>query len=343
MNYAEAGVDVDFAEHLLKTLTSKILINDSILKMNDYCSCIDFLKLEYKNPILTLSTDGVGSKLLLAEQYPNIFSNIAQDLFAMVFNDIICSGSKPLYMLDYYATHSLKENSSRQTNRFSEILNNLVSLCNKYDIGLVGGETAELPIIYSVNKFDLAGFGVGIVEKENLIHKDKVKAGDVIIGFQSSGPHSNGFALINKLIDKYGFTTYFRDLHGSTTNFIKSCLKPTKIYIHDILNLMKVVNIHGIAHITGGGFNNISRILPENLAAHIDLDSWLVPEIFDDICHLGDLSLLEMLKIFNCGIGMIVIVDKKDVDSTLFNVHNSNVIGVVKQKETESLIFGGTI
>jgi phosphoribosylformylglycinamidine cyclo-ligase len=330
MNYAEAGVDVDFAEHLLKTI--KLKTGNSVITGNDYCSCIDLNFLQYKHPILTLSTDGVGSKLLLAEQYPNIFSNIAQDLFAMVFNDIICSGSKPLYLLDYYATHSLKESDEHET-RFTKILFNLIALCNKYNVDLVGGETAELPLIYDVNKYDIAGFGVGIVEYEKLIFRDKVDVGDVIIGFTSSGPHSNGFALINKLIDMY----------NPTSNFIESCLKPTKIYIDDIMNLVNIVNIHGIAHITGGGFDNIKRIIPETLAAHINLDSWIKPKVFDHISNLADLSQLEMLKIFNCGIGMVVIVDPMDVGLTLFNILNSKIIGVVKEKETESLIFEGTI
>lgn len=335
MNYKESGVNVNFANELLQNLKmdfgfSKFFCNQvtnkSILQGNDYCSCIDINPLKYTEPVLTFSTDGVGSKLILSEQY-SIESDITQDLFGMIFNDIICSGSKPLYLLDYYATHSLEEKVFN-SNRFDFLLRNLTKLCIDYNIGLIGGETAEIPRIYSENKYDLAGFGIGIVEKSKLITPENIKYDDVIIGIESSGPHSNGYSLINKIIETIPYNY----------EFIKQCLIPTRLYIKPILDLVNKIDVHGIAHITGGGFENLSRIVPNNFCSVIDTYTWKFPEIFSEIQEYSNISKGEMFRTFNCGIGMIVVVSEQDREETLSilnSYYKAFQIGRVKYNQTQ--------
>lgn len=317
MNYKDSGVDVQLADELLETVREDIKIsidtcnsftNNSILRANDYCACVELNKLDYKCPVLTFSIDGVGSKLKLIEKYPHLFSSVSTDLFAMIFNDIICSGAKPLYLLDYYATHSLNEIDSKSgKSRFQAILEDLLELCSYYTVGLIGGETAEIPSLYEKNNYDLAGFGVGIVEKNKLITPSKVDYHDVIIGLESSGPHSNGYSLINKIIVR----------KNVDSKFIQDCLIPTEIYINSILKLVNNIDVHGIAHITGGGFNNIGRILPKDFYADIFLSNWDFPIVFKEIQKYAGITTEEMLETFNCGIGMVVIVAEKDLDRTL--------------------------
>lgn len=335
MNYKESGVNVNFANELLQNLKmdfgfSKFfcnqVTNNSILQGNDYCSCIDINPLKYNEPVLTFSTDGVGSKLILSEQY-SIESDITQDLFGMIFNDIICSGSKPLYLLDYYATHSLEEKVFN-SNRFDFLLKNLTKLCVDYNIGLIGGETAEIPRIYTENKYDFAGFGIGIVEKSKLITPEKIKYDDVIIGIESSGPHSNGYSLINKIIETIPYNY----------EFIKQCLIPTRLYIKPILELVNKIDVHGIAHITGGGFENLSRIVPNNFCSVIDTYTWKFPEIFSEIQEYSNISKGEMFRTFNCGIGMIVVVSEQDREETLSilnSYYKAFQIGRVKYNQTQ--------
>jgi phosphoribosylformylglycinamidine cyclo-ligase len=349
MNYKDSGVDVTKADMILNHLKADFKDSEQRSNMSnnyglqilnsygDYCSYIDisYIKTFYDYPVLTFSTDGVGSKLLLVEKFPEIESNIAEDLFAMVFNDIICSGSKPLYMLDYYATHSLHEKFNG-VNRCENFLQNLVTTCKRYNVGLIGGELAEVPALYDENKYDLAGFGVGIVDKFGIIDKRNCRIGDAVIGIKSSGPHSNGYSLINALIETW-------DL-DKNKEFITDCLKPTKIYIDPILDLLKVQVVSGIAHITGGGFNNISRIIPDNLAVEIDLTSWYFPNVFNTIQEYSGMNELEMLNIFNCGIGMVLIVPQQDVSHTIQNIQwyedfSAIEIGKVIKKDTQSITF----
>ena len=344
MNYLESGVNVDLASFLLNNAKRDISLTKescnrstggSILNANDYCSCVSLNALRYEDPILTFSTDGVGSKLVFADKFPSRDSNIVQDLFAMVFNDVICSGSRPLYFLDYYATNSLSEKISllNQDNRFSHILQDLTRLCSEYEVALIGGETAEIPMIYSRGKYDLAGFGVGIVERKDLITPMKVRDGDVIIGITSSGPHSNGYTLINSIDDDLSYEA------------IEQCLKPTRIYVKPILDLMQTVSIHGLAHITGGGLTeNLPRVIRDDLCGIIDLYNWKMPEVFEEISRVAGLSIREMLKTFNCGIGMVVIVAERDCRKTLevLDRHfKSHRIGFVCGKKNHKIEYWG--
>ena len=346
MNYEQAGVNVELANNLLASIKQDIAFtkffcnksnNGSIVDLNDYCSCISLDSLHYENPILTFSTDGVGSKLILADKHPTVNSDVTQDLFAMVFNDIICSGSRPLYFLDYYATHSLHEKTLDNSGeiRFSRILKDLTRLCSEYSVGIIGGETAEIPMIYSSGRYDLAGFGVGIVEKRDLITKSRVRSGDVIIGIESSGPHSNGYTLINSIENELS--------HES----IKTCLTPTRIYVKPILELMNNIDIHGIAHITGGGVTeNLPRVIRDDLNGVVDLNSWKKPKVFEEIAEIAEIDPAEMLKTFNCGIGMIVIVSEEDhhVALEILNSYYKAIrIGFVSYRKRENKIeYWGT-
>ena len=344
MNYKDSGVDTGLAGDLLHGIKNDIgftvyfnnqVNNESVISKNDYCSCVELNRLKYTDPVLTFSTDGVGTKLLLAERFYEVESNVAQDLFAMIFNDVVCSGSRPLYFLDYYATRSLKETLKNGVNRFETILKDLARICSEHRVAIVGGETAEMPLVYSKNRFDLAGFGVGVVEKANLISPERVRYNDVVIGIESSGPHSNGYSLINHLVDS-----------NRDKEFVEACLKPTRVYVRPVMDLLDSgVDVHGVAHVTGGGITeNLPRIIPDDLCCLVDLYTWRTPRVFQEIKTRAKVSSDEMLKTFNCGIGMIVIVtetDKRRTLEVLNRHHHSHQIGRVRYRERDSVVYWG--
>jgi phosphoribosylformylglycinamidine cyclo-ligase len=271
---------------------------------------------KYKNPILAVSADGVGTKIKIAMTMKD-YSTIGVDLVAMCVNDIICSGAKPIMFLDYIATEKLEEEN------YKEIIDSIFYGCCLADCPLVGGETAEMPGFYDCGKFDLAGFCVGIAEKENIIDGSEIFPGDYMIGLYSSGVHSNGFSLIRKIFS-------YNDYYGIVGNRIfdginlgETLLLPTKIYVKTILNLISKYNIKGIAHITGGGLlENIPRILPEGTAVTIDKNSWEVPYIFSYIQEKGKIDQMEMFRVFNMGIGMVIVVSEQDVLRVMSELKN---------------------
>jgi len=253
------------------------------------------------------STDGVGTKLKLAIEL-NEYSNLGIDLVAMCVNDILVNGGEPVFFLDYMS-------SSKINNKvFLELIKSINNGCNEAGCSLIGGETAEMPGMYKRNDFDIAGFSVGVVERDNLIEKEKVKNGDLIYGIESNGFHSNGYSLIRKvlkskkvnLMNKCSYETKAKDI-GS------DLLKPTKIYVKMLLPLIKKKLINGMAHITGGGIlDNLERILPRKLEANIHAENYSIHPRFLWLSRIGNISKSEMIKTFNCGIGMIIIVDKKN-------------------------------
>ena len=272
--------------------------------IGSFGSIFDISKLKMKSPIIVSSTDGVGTKIEITNQLKK-FNFIGIDLVAMCVNDLIVQGAKPIFFLDYIAINKLK------INKVKNILNGIVVGCVEAGCALVGGEMAEMPGTYQKNKFDLAGFAVGVVEKKLLLTKDKVKNNNIILAIPSSGLHSNGFSLVRNILKKNKISINTK--LGLPLNLKKELMKPTKIYVKEINNLNKKKLINGCANITGGGLiNNLMRVIPNNLSINIDLNKIRIPLIFKWI-KKNNVKDSEMLTTFNCGVGFCVIVDKKNI------------------------------
>ena len=280
---------------------------------------------DYQNPILVSGTDGVGTKLNLAHMLNN-HDTIGIDLVAMCVNDIIVSGAMPLFFLDYFATGKL------DVDQAASVISGIALGCQQAQCALIGGETAEMPGMYKHNDYDLAGFVVGIVEKSQLITGKSIQAGDKIIGIASSGVHANGYSLVRKIIAD-NHVDLSEKLHTETLG--DALLKPTTIYVSIIKNLLKKYTIKGMAHITGGGITeNLPRVFPADCGANINLDAWQAPPIFDWLESQGGLSKAEMLRTFNCGIGMMLIVsaeDEKNILAEISRNYNAWCVGEVRE------------
>ncbi|SJM89559.1 phosphoribosylaminoimidazole synthetase [Crenothrix polyspora] len=269
----------------------------------------------YKNPVLVSGTDGVGTKLKLAQELA-VHNTIGIDLVAMCVNDIIVQGAEPLFFLDYFATGKLDVDMA------AAVIEGIGEGCSLAGAALVGGETAEMPGMYANGEYDLAGFCVGIVEKDQVLDGSKVKAGDKLIGIASSGPHSNGYSLIRKIIEHSGTALQDSFDAASEKTLAQALLQPTRIYVKSLLTLLKTVPVHALAHITGGGLTeNLPRVLPDGLDAQIKLASWDFPAIFTWLQQQGNVGLADMLTTFNCGIGMIVCVAAEDEKMALETLH----------------------
>ena len=263
---------------------------------------------DYKQPVLVSGTDGVGTKLLLAKKVDK-YDSIGIDLVGMCVNDIICCGAKPLFFLDYYATGKLDELQALA------VITGIKNGCDLAQIALVGGETAELPGMYKPGEYDLAGFSVGLVEKSKIIDGKHIQSGDVLIALASSGPHANGYSLIRKVLEETGACL---DLRLKNQTLGEALLCPTRIYVSAIMELAKVVEIKGLAHITGGGLlENIPRFLPSFKRAAILQASWDWPEVFTWLQQNGHIALDDMMRTFNLGVGMVIAVAAKDVETAL--------------------------
>ena len=326
VTYTKSGVSIKAADKLvekIKPISKKTFDKNVLGNIGGFGALYDFSKLKYKNPVLVSGTDGVGTKLKIAVKTDNL-KGIGVDLVAMCVNDIISQGAKPLFFLDYYATSKLNLKKS------VEILKGIAKGCKQSECALIGGETAEMPGLYKKNDFDLAGFCVGVVDKKDILPKKNIKKTDVIIGLKSSGFHSNGYSLINFLIDKKKLNLKKKI---NNTTYEKILIKPTKLYT-DILKLRNFKDIKAIANITGGGMTeNIPRVLPKNMSAEIDLNKIQLPVIFKEIKNIGNVDYDEMLRVFNCGIGMIIIVNNTNADKTMRNLKslklNSKIIGEI--------------
>jgi len=260
---------------------------------------------KYREPVLVSGTDGVGTKLKLAID-TGVHNTIGIDLVAMCVNDVVVQGAEPLFFLDYYATGRLDPAVARP------VIEGIGEGCRQAGCALIGGETAEMPGMYSAEDYDLAGFSVGVVEKSRIINGKSVAAGDVLLGLASTGPHSNGYSLVRKIIEVTGssLTQGFGDRTLGET-----LLTPTRIYVKSILKLMETIPVHALAHITGGGLpGNVPRVLPDNTCAVIDSRSWRRPEIFQWLQDSGQVDADEMYRTFNCGIGMVVTVSADNAD-----------------------------
>lgn len=310
LTYKDSGVDITKGNKLIEKIKpiAKSTLRPGVLNgLGGFGAMFEIPLNKYKNPVLVSGTDGVGTKLMVAEML-NKHDTIGIDLVAMCVNDLIVQGAEPLFFLDYYATGSLN------TEIATSVISGIGEGCIRSGCSLIGGETAEMPGMYKGEEYDLAGFCVGIVEKDNIIDGSKVSVGDQIIALGSSGPHSNGYSLIRKVLEK---TT-------PSSEQLEAILEPTRIYVKSILSLNKSHPIHAISHITGGGLlENIPRVLPKNLAAKLDSNSWETPEIFNWIQDQGKIDTNEMYRVLNCGVGMIVIVPKESLDDSI-KLLNSN-------------------
>ncbi|AEF99305.1 phosphoribosylformylglycinamidine cyclo-ligase [Methylomonas methanica] len=311
LNYKSAGVDIEAGNALvdrIKPIAAKTRNAGVMAGLGGFGSLFELPLDRYKNPVLVSGTDGVGTKLKLALDM-NQHNTVGIDLVAMCVNDIVVQGAQPLFFLDYFATGKLDVDTA------AAVIEGIGNGCEQAGAALVGGETAEMPGMYSDGDYDLAGFCVGIVEKDRIIDGSKVKAGDKLIGIASSGPHSNGYSLIRKIIERSGLA--LTDSVNSKP-LGETLLTPTRIYVKPLLELLKNVDVHAMAHITGGGITeNLPRVLPDNLSAEIKLASWQLPDIFVWLQQQGNVTLADMLITFNCGVGMIVCVDESEEAATL--------------------------
>lgn len=311
LTYKDAGVDIPKGNELInriKPLAKKTRRPGVLGGIGGFGALFELPLQRFTNPILVSSTDGVGTKLKLAIEL-NQHNTIGIDLVAMCANDIVVQGAEPLFFLDYFATGQL------DIDKGESILSGIAKGCELANIALIGGETAEMPGMYSNEDYDLAGFVVGIVDKQKLITGKTIYSGDVLLGLPSSGLHSNGFSLVRKVL-QVSNTALSDPFEDSTIGQI--LLTPTKIYVQTLLKLFERVSVKGLAHITGGGLlENIPRILPDYTEAKIDLKSWRMPPIFNWLEAKGNIPFEEMLLTFNCGVGMIICVAKEDYKQAL--------------------------
>lgn len=320
ISYKSSGVDIDAGNKVVEIIKDKIKSTYTNGVMNDFglfaggFSLKNFKHME--EPILLSSTDGVGTKIIVSKKM-NLYDTIGIDLVAMCVNDLICQGAKPLFFLDYIAIDKINQD------KISNIVNGIVDGCQQSLCSLIGGETAEMPGLYSKNDYDLAGFSVGIVDKKNIINGKNISKDDVIIGLASSGLHSNGYSLARKIFFEH-LNLDVNDVYKNMNDTIgKILLHPTKIYVKTILAIIEKFRINGIANITGGGLlENIPRILPENMDAIININSWPKKEIFNVITSLNICNTKELYTSLNMGIGMTIIVNKNIADDIIDYINN---------------------
>jgi len=301
LTYRDAGVDIDAGDELVERIKpfARRTLREGVLAGIGGFGAMFEISRNYREPVLVSGTDGVGTKLKLAFEL-NRHDTIGVDLVAMSVNDILTSGAEPLFFLDYYACGKLNVETA------TAVIKGIAAGCEQAGCALIGGETAEMPGMYPSGEYDLAGFAVGIVEKSEIIDGTTIAEGDVVLGLGSNGAHSNGYALIRKILEVKR-TDLATPLAGQALSEL--ILAPTRIYVKPMLKLMKRVNVKGIAHITGGGLiENIPRVLPGGLAAHIERGTWPMPALFSWLKQQGNIADREMFRVFNCGIGMVIVV-----------------------------------
>jgi phosphoribosylformylglycinamidine cyclo-ligase len=330
--YKSAGVDIQAGNELVNKIKDDVASSHGPNVIGNIGGFAGMFKLDkkYNNPILVACTDGVGTKVALAQQTKKLDA-IGQDLVAMCVNDLIVCGAKPLFFLDYFATSKLDVDEA------AVIIKSIAKACKDSGCALLGGETAEMPGHYKGANFDLAGFSVGCVDEDKILTNKTIESGNILLGIESSGPHSNGFSLIRKIIDDSSLSP---DEYERITEM---ALKPTHLYPDLIMNLLSKHKINGMAHITGGGLTeNIPRSIPNNLSVTVDKSSWEMPEIFQWLKKNGDIIEEEMFRVFNCGIGMVLIINKEDssiIQKDINSLGYKNfIIGEVIEKDTNHLV-----
>ncbi len=334
--YRDAGVDIDKADtfvHTIKPMVESTFRPEVLTKIGGFAGCFSLNLERYKKPILVSSTDGVGTKLKIAFLMDR-HDTVGIDLVAMSVNDIVVTGAKPLFFLDYFAASQL------DPERATKVISGIVKGCMEAECSLIGGETAEMPGLYQKGEYDLAGFVVGIVEDAQFIDGSSVTVGDKLVGIASSGLHSNGYSLVRKVLIENHKMSLGQEVEEIGGVLGEELLKPTKIYVKMILNLTRDFKIGGIAHITGGGITgNLPRVIPKGSKAIIRKGSWEIPPIFSYLQKRGNIPEEEMLKTFNNGIGMILVVRPKEMDDILSRLKSmgekASVIGEIGKSERE--------
>lgn len=332
ISYKDAGVDINAGNQLVERIksASKRTKRPEVIGGLGGFGALARLPTKYKKPVLVSGTDGVGTKLRLAMDL-NKHDSIGIDLVAMCVNDLIVAGAEPLLFLDYYATGKLDVDVA------ADVVTGISEGCLQAGAALVGGETAEMPGMYHGGDYDLAGFCVGVVEEDQIIDGRKVQAGNKLIALPSSGPHSNGYSLIRKILDVNN-TDLAETVDGKPLK--DALMTPTKIYVKPILKLLETLPVNAMAHITGGGLlENIPRVLPENTCAYIDSNSWTKPAIFDWLQQQGNVEQEEMYRVLNCGVGMILCLDADKVDQAIDLLKAEGeepwIIGEIRAKESD--------
>ena len=350
LTYADAGVDIDAGNALvdaIKPLVRATRRPGADAEIGGFGGLFDLKAAGFKDPILVAANDGVGTKLKIAID-SNSHETIGIDLVAMCVNDILVQGAEPLFFLDYFATGKLAPDIG------AHVVKGIAQGCLQAGCALIGGETAEMPGLYGKGDYDLAGFCVGAAERGTLLPRPDVKAGDVLIGLASSGVHSNGYSLVRKIVERSGLAWSAPAPFSPKQSLGQALLEPTRIYVKTLLAVLKETGaIKAMAHITGGGFiDNIPRVLPEGLGAQIDLDAIPVLPVFVWLAETGGVSVHEMLRTFNCGIGMVLVVDEHAVDTVQHSLKKhgeaSVVLGKIEHaasgaKETERVRASGTL
>jgi len=311
LSYRDAGVDIDAGDQLvenIKPFAKRTMRPEVLSGIGGFGGLVEISK-KYKEPVLVSGTDGVGTKLKLAFEL-NRHDTVGIDLVAMSVNDMLAQGAEPLFFLDYFACGKLDVPAA------TEVIKGIAYGCEQSGCALIGGETAEMPGMYPVGEYDLAGFAVGVVEKSKIITGEHINAGDVVLGLASNGAHSNGYSLVRKIIERS-----HPDLNAKfdgDRSLADCIMAPTRLYVKPLLALMQQLTVKGMAHITGGGITeNVPRVLPSNVVADIDSKTWQMPKLFHWLREGGNVEAQEMFRTFNCGIGMVVIVAAQDADAAV--------------------------
>lgn len=338
LSYKDAGVDINAGNELVERIkdTVKRTRRPEVMGGLGGFGALCRIPSHYKKPVLVSGTDGVGTKLKLAMELGR-HDTIGIDLVAMCVNDLIVCGAEPLFFLDYYATGKLSVDIA------SRVVQGIGEGCQQANCSLVGGETAEMPGMYQGDDYDLAGFCTGVVEEDNIIDGTRVRVGDSVIGLPSSGPHSNGYSLIRKVIEVSGAD--LQQPMGETT-LADALMAPTRIYVKSVLRLLANQSVHAISHITGGGFyENLPRVVPETLAIRLNAHSWTQPPVFDWLKQAGNIDAHEMYRTFNCGIGLVLVVPASEQEDILSQLNASGespvVMGQVEQRTGDAVIIDG--
>jgi phosphoribosylformylglycinamidine cyclo-ligase len=308
ITYRDAGVDIDAGDALVEAIKpfAKRTMRPEVLAGIGGFGALAEIPKKYREPVLVSGTDGVGTKLKLAFQLGR-HDTVGIDLVAMSVNDVLTQGAEPLFFLDYFACGRLEVAVA------TEVIKGIARGCEMAGCALIGGETAEMPGMYADGEYDLAGFAVGVVEKSGIIDGHGIAPGDLVLGLASSGAHSNGYSLVRRILDR-ARPDLRADFHGRSLG--DALLEPTRIYVKPVLALMEMVRIKGLAHITGGGLvENLPRVLPENLKAVIERSAWALPPLFQWLQREGQIADAEMLRVFNCGIGMAIVVRTEDAEA----------------------------
>ena len=329
LTYRKAGVDIDAGNELVERIASacKATRRPEMLSGLGGFAALSEIPAGYERPVLVTGTDGVGTKLKLAIETDH-HDDVGQDLVAMCVNDVLVTGAEPFLFLDYYATGALNVDVAER------VIKGIAKACEIAGCTLAGGETAEMPGFYAEGDYDLAGFCVGVVEHDKIIQGQSIAIGDRLIGLASSGPHSNGYALIRRVLDQQG-------IHPDT-GLLDELLAPTRIYVKAVLELIDSVAVHGMVHITGGGFlENLPRMLAsDGIAALINLDAWQRPDVFSWLQQAGNIDELEMLRTFNCGIGFVICLPEAKVATAIDKLADLGetpiLIGEIVARATES-------